>query len=152
MIIVKRLNEVIDNYNNFIDRGLQNELRTILNGWLTDGTMSELVQETAYQDLLKKLNNRTSVSVKDFGAIGDGVTDDTNAIQQAIDEASLGCKTVFVPVGTYKITRSLDLKVFQKFKDVEKSVLEFQTLLTPIIVSMRLPHLLTKIVPMKLVG
>lgn len=120
MIIVKRLNEVIDNYNNFIDRGLQNELRTILNGWLTDGTMSELVQETAYQDLLKKLNNRTSVSVKDFGAIGDGVTDDTNAIQQAIDEASLGCKTVFVPVGTYKITRSLDLKGISKIQGCGK--------------------------------
>jgi hypothetical protein len=40
-----------------------------------------------------------SVSVKDFGAKGDGVTDDTAAIQSAI----LNGKHIYVPAGTYKI-------------------------------------------------
>jgi hypothetical protein len=47
------------------------------------------------------------VSVKDFGAVGDGVTDDTAAIQDAL---TAGGKVV-VPTGTYKITSTLLLDV-----------------------------------------
>lgn len=45
------------------------------------------------------------VSVKDFGAVGDGVADDTAAIQAAIDSV----KTVYVPPGSYKITATIEL-------------------------------------------
>lgn len=45
---------------------------------------------------------RESVSVKDFGAVGDGVTDDTAAIQAAVT-ANAG-RTVFVPAGTYIVS------------------------------------------------
>ena len=40
------------------------------------------------------------VSVKDFGAKGDGASDDTAAIQAAV---SSGAKSVFVPDGTYEV-------------------------------------------------
>lgn len=44
------------------------------------------------------------VNVKDFGAVGDGVTDDTEAIQAALSAAS---KAVFFPAGTYITTKTL---------------------------------------------
>lgn len=40
-------------------------------------------------------------NVLDFGAVGNGVADDTVAIQAALNS---GAKTIFVPAGTYKIT------------------------------------------------
>ena len=47
------------------------------------------------------------VSVKDFGAVGNGVADDTAAIQAAIDAAELVNSSVYFPAGTYKITAGL---------------------------------------------
>lgn len=53
-------------------------------------------------------------NVLDFGAVGDGITDDTAALQDAIDAAAAGnVKTVFFPFGTYLITAALDLKAKQ---------------------------------------
>jgi hypothetical protein len=46
-----------------------------------------------------------TLSVKDFGAKGDGVTNDTAAIQAAIDHVyGAGGGTVFFPSGTYLVT------------------------------------------------
>jgi hypothetical protein len=52
------------------------------------------------------------VSVKDFGAVGDGVTDDTAAIQAAVDTG----KAVFLPEGVYKLFSPITLAtVGQRF-------------------------------------
>ncbi len=48
---------------------------------------------------------RDTVSVKDFGAVGDGVADDTNAVRTAI-LASSG-KSLYFPLGSYLITSTI---------------------------------------------
>jgi hypothetical protein len=46
-------------------------------------------------------------NVKDFGALGNGSTDDTSAIQAAVNAALATGGTVFFPVGRYTITRTI---------------------------------------------
>jgi hypothetical protein len=48
-----------------------------------------------------------TISVKDFDAVGDGTTDDTAAIQAAIN--AVGSGTVYFPTGTYKISSTLNV-------------------------------------------
>ena len=51
-----------------------------------------------------------TVSVKDFGAVGDGVADDTAAIQAAINSVgSTGGGCVYFPAGTYKTSSTLTI-------------------------------------------
>ena len=52
----------------------------------------------------------TVYDVASYGAQGDGTTDDTNAIQAAIDAANArGGGTIVFPGGTFRITRSLTI-------------------------------------------
>ena len=56
---------------------------------------------------------RDVVSVKDFGAVGDGSTDDTTAFQNAIaycqSSTPYGGRALYIPGGRYKITSSLTI-------------------------------------------
>jgi len=73
---------------------------------LAAATGSSLVgfQQTGGSAVLRtaQAKLRETVSVKDFGAVGDGVTDDTAAIQAAVDATPFG--TLVFPTGTYRIT------------------------------------------------
>lgn len=50
---------------------------------------------------------REVVSVKDFGAVGDGVADDTSAVQAGIDYVAENGGILRIPRGTYKLTALL---------------------------------------------
>ena len=50
------------------------------------------------------------VSVKDFGATGNGTTDDTAAIQAAINSVASSGGTVFLPTGIYKVISTLNIQ------------------------------------------
>jgi hypothetical protein len=72
------------------------------------GPPDDLVSRHVWSDDFPSWQSPGAVNVKNppYHAKGDGVTDDTRAIQKAIDENEI----VFVPAGLYRITKTIDLK------------------------------------------
>ncbi|WP_367109629.1 right-handed parallel beta-helix repeat-containing protein [uncultured Psychrobacter sp.] len=56
------------------------------------------------------------LSVKQFGAIGDGNTDDSKAVQAAFDRAATKKRSLFFPAGTYLLS-GIDIKGVSFFGD-----------------------------------
>jgi hypothetical protein len=68
---------------------------------------------------------RESVSVLDFGAVGDGVADDTDEIIAAAAYARVSNKALRITAGTYLVSKSLDFSGLTVYGDgTEKSVIQ----------------------------
>lgn len=74
----------------------------------TDVTLRSSLLAGAIKERNGVLSLRDIVSVKDFGAVGDGVTDDSDAIDAAVAYVTKGA--IFYPVGTYRISRPIIVK------------------------------------------
>ncbi|WP_449437255.1 glycosyl hydrolase family 28-related protein [Pedobacter steynii] len=61
-------------------------------------------------NIFSQTESYKSLNVKSFGAKGDGVTDDSFSIQQALDNASSSKTSVVFSGGTYKISKTLFTK------------------------------------------
>jgi len=78
---------------------------------------------------------RDVVSLKDFGAVGDNVADDTAALNAALAFCNTNSRTLFIPGGNYKITSNITVPVapntqrsfgiIGEGKHFEQSVLRF---------------------------
>jgi len=72
-----------------------------------------LLKDAIYSDRAASASNAPqpahSVQVTDFGAVGDGKSDDTAALQAAIRSAVQAGKRLYIPGGTYKITNAIEI-------------------------------------------
>lgn len=59
------------------------------------------------RDVQSKL--RESVSAKDFGAVGNGVADDTLALQRGIQHVAANGGVLYIPEGVYRVTQTINL-------------------------------------------
>jgi hypothetical protein len=122
-----------------------NDVRTVGKGrfshWSGPGGTGEGLHFSASDNSNPKTNGRgyayclgrkPDVSVKNFGAVGDGIHDDTKAFNDAVKALPLG-GTLFVPSGTYLINavggghsddRGVQLKSNMTFKMADGAVLK----------------------------
>ena len=65
---------------------------------IKDGTLSEIINTAIGNDY---------ISIKNYGCVGDGVTDDTEGITKAINYCIANNKILFIPLGDYVIKSDL---------------------------------------------
>lgn len=107
--------KIIDNetyFNEIINKNLDTIALAQMNKWLTDGTLESLINETALKNISDRvsiLENKTQpiITPEQFGAVGDGVTDDTEAIQRASDSCKSGQTLQFKANTKYLISDTI---------------------------------------------
>ena len=70
---------------------------------------------TFWFENIKRRGNTVYRNVKDLGAKGDGVTDDTAAIQRAISGRSTTRSVIYFPAGTYLVSSGLQARSYSVF-------------------------------------
>ncbi len=77
-----------------------------------------LLSNTTYIGAASAMSSQTSqqLSVKQFGATGDGSTDDSKAVQAAFDRAATKKRSLFFPAGTYLLS-GINIKGVSFFGD-----------------------------------
>ena len=113
--IIKQNKEIQD----LIDGDIKDKVVEKIQSMVNDGSFDTIINYTLFDGLKEKMK----VDVKDFGAKGDGITDDTEAIQNAINFVggyhwagsledtfkTIKGGTVVIPAGKYKITSTIFL-------------------------------------------
>lgn len=93
---------------------------------ITNDTMMGNISGMEVNTILStNLNEDVALNVKDYGAIGDGVNDDRQAIQDTIDAAAkgLGGGNVYFPEGTYLVKEIVFLKSHTHLELNEKATI-----------------------------
>lgn len=119
---INNWNEYLDDFVENFDTNLRPTVEAMLDEMEADGRLSAIINETIFTDLNDTINetvdrvdtiesrvNSLQVSVRDFGAMGDG-TEQSTEIQAAIDHVhENGGGRVYVPAGTYVINTPLEV-------------------------------------------
>jgi hypothetical protein len=114
--VTEKLNEVIQESNDYFNEDVSIHIERILTEWREDGTLSDIITSTVFVDFETTLGVHTEqidgiltktdifVTPEQFGAIGDGIADDTTALQEML-ATGLPAKLT----GTYFVSDYLEL-------------------------------------------
>lgn len=100
-----QLKEYVDNYFKNLD--VQEEINNKLDEMAKDGTLDNIINEQIFGELNDRIDKLEKsggvvVSVKKWGAVGDGVTDDTTAFITCFNEITEN-NILYIPHGIYVI-------------------------------------------------
>ena len=100
-----QLKEYVDNYFKNLD--VQEEINNKLDEMVADGTLDKIINEKIFGELNDRIDKLEKsggvvVSVKKWGAVGDGVTDDTTAFITCFNEITEN-NILYIPHGIYVI-------------------------------------------------
>lgn len=100
-----QLKEYVDNYFKNLD--VQEEINNKLDEMVKDGTLDKIINEQIFGELNDRIDKLEKsggvvVSVKKWGAVGDGVTDDTTAFITCFNEITEN-NILYIPHGIYVI-------------------------------------------------
>lgn len=87
---------------------------------ITNDNMDKIDEE--FGKVNNNLSNYKIKNVKDFGAIGDGISDDSDAVQSCINSIACSGGTIYFPSGIYLITRNIDILLDKKTDYNEKGI------------------------------
>ena len=114
-------NKTIDLAEWLVNEGLEIEVVKKLMLWLEDGTLENIINVNLFNSLNNKINDLNTqfnivdskisgfINAKNFGVVGDGVTDDTINLQKAIDYCNSNKIKLYINKGEYKITSPLTI-------------------------------------------
>jgi len=95
---------------------LYQEIINVTLGQIPDGSLTDVKLSNDANDIKQRFATHLAETVTQvinvkttFGAKGDGITDDTVAFQNAINQAAQTKSPIFVPPGVYKITSTLQI-------------------------------------------
>lgn len=95
---------------NYIKDNLSLSIANLLDSMLSTGELDEIITEALTSELAEATTKLDGLySVKNFGALGDGTTDDTKAIQSAIDYVEKHSGILYFNPGIYIISDSLKI-------------------------------------------
>jgi hypothetical protein len=115
--------KILTENDSLIDFALKYQYKKADSSIQTGSTVSLPIERTM-QEKIDEV-----ISVKDFGAKGDGITDDTQSIQRAIDQlfdnpitvANTASRVVLdFPAGLYRISQSLKIKSYANIRGAGK--------------------------------
>ena len=97
--------------NEFSDLNIEQFVDDVLSkhpDWVTTVQDGSITEEKFTAELANQTINNF-VTPQMYGAVGDGVTDDSNAFQQALNACYQGKNQLYVPNGTYRIEKTLKI-------------------------------------------
>lgn len=101
-----KIAELVCRFNGNIQAAIDEYMRIMEQ----EGKLEEIISDTLLNDLyMMEKKTASIINVKEFGAVGAGVCDDTEAIQNAIDHANQHGRIVQIPKGTYLISKPIIL-------------------------------------------